>query len=258
VNMMSVSPLFWLLDIEAYGYDIGVLKDSDVSGKVLILSQQLWSIIREDKVYSVLIGPGYFKGVAESGNRRVEAREYLSMLMFDPTELRQYEPLPLVDIIKPEVIDPMGSSKVEEIMTIISNLVVEKGNVLAGDRVAKVMGDGGVPTVAHYTDALKRIRVSHISGVQRARFILGGTNRPLYLPFVEWFNSRRFNNFFKPRIMALPFRQFTDPSNIEVMEEWMIVEKAGMGSTGIDGFRAEYESVLDNLHKHSDAYIFDL
>lgn len=256
--MMSMSPLFWLLDVEAYNYNIGVLKDSDITGKVLILSQQLWSIIREDKVYSALIGPGYFKGLAESENRRVELSEHISVLMFDPTELRQYEPLPLVDIIRPEVIDPMGSSKVEEIMTIISNLVVEKGNVLAGDRVAKVMGDGGVPTVAHYTDALKRISISHISGIQRARFILGGTNRPLYLPFIEWFNSRRFNNFSRPRIMALPFRQFTDPSNIEVMADWVIVEKAGMGSTGMEGFRDEYESVLNNLHKHSDAYIFDL
>lgn len=255
---MSSTPLFWLLDIEAYNYNIGVLKDSDMSGKALIASHQLWSILRDDKVYSALIGPGYFKGVAESGNRRVEVKEYLSVLMFDPTALRYDEPLPLVDIINPEVIDPLGSSKVEEIMTILSNLVVEKGNVLAGDQIAKITGKADVPRLAHYTDILKKIRISHVSGVQRARFLLGGTNRPLYAPMVEWFNMRRYNNFTRPKVMGLPFAKFADSSDIEIMSDWMIVEKAGMGGTGIEGFRQEYESVLLNIQKNAESYIFDL
>ncbi len=256
--MMSSHPLFWLLEIEAYDYDIGVLKGADMSGRALVASQQLWSILREDRVYSVLIGPGYFKGVAESGNRRIEVKEYLSMLMFDPTVLRYDEPLPLVDIINPEVIDPMGTSKVEEIMTIISNLVVEKGNVLAGDQIAMVRGKADVPRLAHYTEIMKRIKISHISGVQRARFLLGGTNRPLYAPFVEWFNLRRYNNFARPKVMSLPFAKFADSSDLEVMSDWMIVEKAGMGGTGIEGFRDEYESVLTNIQNNSESFIFDL
>lgn len=255
---MSASPLFWLLDLEAYEYDIGVLKCADIVGKVLIASHQLWSILREDKVYSALVGPGFFKGVAESGNRRVEVKEYISMLMFDPTALRYDEPLPLVDIINPEVIDPLGTSKVEEIMTILSNLVVEKGNVLAGDQIARVAGKADVPRLAHYTDILKRIKITHISGVQRARFLLGGTNRPLYAPLVEWFNMRRYNNFSRPKVMTLPYLKFADPSDIEIMSNWMIVEKAGMGGTGIEGFREEYESVLMNIQKNSEAFIFDL
>ena len=113
---MSPTPLYWLLDLEAYDYDIGVFKNADISGRVLILSHQLWSILREDKVYSILIGPGYFKGVAESGNRRIEIKEYISSLMFDPTKLRHDEPVPLVDVIRPEIIDPLGATKSEDMM----------------------------------------------------------------------------------------------------------------------------------------------
>ncbi len=256
--MMNPTPLFWLLDIEAYDYDIGVLKNADMTGKALIASNQLWSILRGDKVYSTLIGPGYFKGVAESGNRRVEINEYLSVLMFDPTALRYDEPVPLVDIINPEVIDPLGTSKVEEIMTIIRDIVVEKGNVLAGDQIARVKGKADIPRLVHYTDLMKRIKVSHVSGVQRARFLLGGTNRPLYAPLIDWFNKRRYNNFLRPKIMALPFGKFASSSDIEVLSDWMLVEKAGMGGSGIDGFREEYEVVMSLIHKNSDSFIFDV
>ncbi|MFW9909279.1 MAG: hypothetical protein ACFFEF_11950 [Candidatus Thorarchaeota archaeon] len=256
--MLNITPLYWLLDLEAYNYDLGVLKNADMTGRVLILSHQLWSILREDKVYSMLIGPGYFKGIAESGNRRIEIKEHISALMFDPTALRYDEPVPLVDVIKPEVIDPLGAAKREEIMTVISDLVVEKGNILAGNRVAQVRPEGAVPKTAHYTDVLKKISVSYISGVQRARFILGGTNRPLYQPLVEWFNTRRYSTFDQPKIMSLPFGRFADVSDIEVMSNWMIVEKAGIGGIGLDAFRAEYEQVMDNLFKHTDSYIFQL
>ena len=36
--MMNPTPLYWLLDIEAYDYDIGVLKDAEITGRLLILS----------------------------------------------------------------------------------------------------------------------------------------------------------------------------------------------------------------------------
>jgi len=256
--MMNPSPLYWLLDLEAYDYDIGVFKSADISGRVLILSHQLWSILREDKVYSILIGPGYFKGVAESGNRRIEIKEHISSLMFDPTKLRYDEPVPLVDVIKPEIIDPLGAIKREEIMTLISNLVIEKGNILAVNPVASVKPGAAIPKTAHYTDVLKRIQVSHISGVQRARFILGGTNRPLYAPLVEWYNKRRYSNFERPKVMSLPFLRFAEPSDIEVTSDWMIVEKAGVGGTGVESFRSEYEQVLSNVDKNVDSFIFDL
>ncbi len=258
LDMMTQSPLYWLLDIEAYDFNSGPLKKADLTGKVLIISTQLWSILRDDKVYSILVGPGYFKGYGEKKGIRVEIEEHISALMFDPTILRYDEPVPLVDIIKPEVIDPLSAREEEEIVTMVSHLVLERGNVLAVDPVAILKGGPNLPTVAHYTDMLKRMNVSHISGVQRARFILAGTNQPLYKPFVEWFNHHKYASPEKSKVLAIPFGRFASFSNIEIMSDWMIVEKAGVGGTGIEGFREEYEATIGLVRKSVESFIFEL
>ncbi|MHA1934378.1 MAG: hypothetical protein ACW97A_03770 [Candidatus Thorarchaeota archaeon] len=256
--MMPHSPLFWLLEVEAYDFDVGVFKGTDLKGKALIISSQLWSILRGDSVISVLIGPGIFKGVAQSGNRRIDVLEHISTLMFDPTNLRYDEPVPLVDIVSPEVIDPLASRKQEEIVTVISNLVIEKGNVLAVNPVAKVKTDAAVPQMAHYADMVKRINVSHVSGINRARFILAGTNSPLYRPMVKWFNKLKYSNPEQLKVMATPFCKFADYSDIEIMSDWMIVEKAGLGGTGSMAISQEYDSVLSVIKKNESSFIYEL
>ncbi len=256
---MGSFPLFWLLDIEAYDFDIGVLKDTDFTGKALMLSRQLWSIIRDDRVLSILVGPGIFKGVAVSGNRRVDILEHLGALMFNPSQLRLDEPLPVVDIINPEVIDPMAQKKREEIVTIIRRLVVEKGNVLAADPLAKVSGDAAVPQMAHYDEMIKKINVSHVSGVQRAQFILAGTNSPLYRPFVQHFENRKYVQPDSLKVLSTAFSKFTSFVDIEVMANWMVVEKAGTDrSTGIEALRDEYEETLSLVQKNAESFIYEL
>ncbi len=257
--LMRSSPLYWLLDVETYDFDIGVLKDTDLTGKALILSSQLWSLIREDKVVSVLIGPGVFKGVAESGNRRVEILEFMGALMFDPTVLRMEEPVPLVDVINPEVIDPLAIRNSEDIVTMVREFYVEKGNVLSGELEIRIQQRGGLPTVAHGIDLLKKIRVNHISGQQRAKFILAGTNGPLYKPFVQHYNSHGFMNAERMKVFALPFDKFTSFADIEVMSDWMIVEKAGMESqSGIEAMRNEYDLTLEDVMNNEDSFIYPL
>ena len=151
------SALFWLLEVEAYDFDFGMLRDADIEGKILIVSSQLWSLIKGTSVISALIGPGIFKGQASDGNRKVDVLEYISALLFDPAQLRYDEPLPLVDIVSPEVIDPLGETKQEEIMTVIRKLVLEKGNVLTGEKVMRFTSEGQVPQTAHYNEELLKI-----------------------------------------------------------------------------------------------------
>ncbi|MFW9974684.1 MAG: hypothetical protein ACFFDQ_05445 [Candidatus Thorarchaeota archaeon] len=253
------TPLYWLIEIESYDFQVGAFKDADLKGKALILSNQLWSIIRGTLVYSVLIGPGIFKGVATKGKIQVDVLEYLSALIFDPTLLRVDEPLPQVDIVNPEVIDPLGARKQEEIITLIRNLVVEKGNILAADPLATVQMKANVPQTAHYEEIFKRINVSHVSGLQRAKFILAGTNGPLYKPFVEYYNERKFWNRERTKVMAAPFFKFSSFADIDIMSDWMIVEKAGMDSkTGIEALGEEFERALSIIESQSDSFIFDL
>lgn len=255
---MTNDALYWLLDVEAYDFNIGVLKSTDLKGKALMVSRQLWSIIRSDKVVSVLIGPGIFKGTAQSGNIRVDIVEKLGALIFDPTHMRYDEPVPMVDIINPEVIDPLGAKKQEEIVTIIRELVIEKGNVLAANLLAKVEQKGSVPQTAHYDEMIKRIDVSHVSGVQRAKFILAGTNGPMYKPFAEWYYKRGYLQADRLKVMATPFQKFSSFVDIEVMSDWTIVEQAGLGSmTGIEAMRNEYDATLEQVQRHEKAFIFE-
>ena len=254
----SQSPLYWLIEIETYDFSVGAFKGADLRGKALILSSQLWSIIRGTRVYSILIGPGIFKGVATKGGIHVDVLEYISCLMFDPTQLRYDEPLPQVDIVTPEVIDPLGTSKVEEIVTSIRNLVIERGNVLTGDALAKITAETNIPQTMHYEEMFKRINVSHVSGMQRAMFILGGTNGPIYRPFAENFPKLVRQQTECTKVLAAPFYKFTGFSDIEIMTDWMIVEKAGQDSkTGMEAIGAEYERTLGVIDNDKDNYIFE-
>ncbi|RDE12332.1 MAG: hypothetical protein C4K47_08305 [Candidatus Thorarchaeota archaeon] len=256
---MEHGPIFWLLGIEAYDYDVGVLRGTDLKGKALILSRQLWSIIRGETVISVLIGPGVFKGVATIGNRRVEILEPLLALMFDPTHMRADEPVPLVDIISPEVIDPLASRKTEEIMTTIRQLVIERGNVLAAEPLMKMRTDANVPTTAYAMDLLKKIHVAHVSGTQRARFILAGTNSPMYRPLVDWYKKRKYDEPARIKVMAMPFNKFSSSVDIETMSDWTIVEKAGIdGNSGIEAIHEEYEQTLGGLRENESLFIYEV
>jgi len=179
--------------------------------------------------------------------------------MFDPTKLRYDEPLPQVDIVTPEVIDPLGLRKQEEIVTLIRNLVIERGNVLAGDALAKIKMEAGIPQTAHYEEIFKRINVSHISGEQRARFILGGTSGHIYRPFVENYPKLRLQPTERSKVFAAPFHRITGFSDIEVMTDWMIVEKAGMDSKmGMEAIAAEYEDTLEAIERNKEKIIFEL
>jgi len=253
------SPLCWLIEIETYDFSVGAFHGADLSGKALILSSQLWSIIRGTDVYSMLIGPGIFKGVASKSGIQIDVLEHLSCLMFDPTRLRYDEPLPQVDIVTPEVIDPLGSRKTEEIVTLIHNLVTERGNVLTGDTVATVKVEANIPQTIHYEEMYKRIKVSHVSGAQRAKFILGGANGPIYRPFAENFPKLVRQQTERTKVLAAPFSKFTSFSDIEIMSDWMIVEKAGQDSrTGIEAIGAEYERTLGVIDSDRENFIFEI
>ena len=257
--MNPQSPLYWLIEIETYDFSVGAFKGADLSGKALILSSQLWSIIRGTDVFSMLIGPGIFKGVASKNGIQIDVLEYLSCLMFDPTRLRYDEPLPQVDIVTPEVIDPLGSRKMEEIVTLIRNLVTQRGNVLAGDTVATVKVEASIPQTMYYEELYKRIKVSHISGAQRAKFILGGANGPIYRPFAENFPKLVRQQIEQTMVLAAPFSKFTKFSDIEIMSDWQIVEKAGQDTqTGMEAIGAEYERTLSVMDKDRENFIFEI
>ncbi len=256
--MIRANPMYWLLDLETYDFDVGILRGADLTGKMIVVSSQIWSLIRGDTVLSMLIGPGVFKGVAELGNRRIDLLEYIAGVLFDPSALRVSEPLPQLDIVNPEVIDPLETRKVEEIVTIIRKVIVERGNVLPGNVILHHEPKASVPLTMHALDLTKKINVSHITGVQRARFILAGTNGPLYRPFVEHYRNRGFINPERLKILAVAFRKMTGFHDADIMSDWMIVEKAGTETnTGAKAIAAEYHDVMEQMKRNEDRYLYE-
>ncbi len=251
--------MYWLIEVETYDFDIGVFKGADLDGKVLMLSNQLWSIIRGDTVYSMLIGPGVFKGRAKAKGRAIDVTEIIGGLMFDPSKLRLDEPLPEVDIVHPEVIDPLETGRTEEIVTIIRKVIVEHGNILPGQIIMKQHPEASVPMTAHAIDLAKKIHVSHVSGVQRAKFVLAGTNGPMYRLLVTHYQKRGFLSPDKVKVMSVPFKRFARLNDNEVMDDWMIVEKAGVEmQLGAEAYRTEFEEVMKSIERHEDKFIFEL
>ncbi|MBD3158927.1 MAG: hypothetical protein GF309_09085 [Candidatus Lokiarchaeota archaeon] len=256
--MKSPTPMYWLLDVEAYDFDVGVFDGAKIAGKALIVSRQLWSVIRGEEVFSALIGPGMFKGKAVEGKRTVELLEPLSALIFNPSELRPDRPVPLVDIISPEVIDPLGQSESEEIVTMIKKLLVEKGNVLPVGAIATVKGESMIPSTVHYDEKLKKLSVRHVSGTTRARFILGGTNSPLYKPFSESFQKLRYSEPEESGILSTTLGKFLDFKRDDFLDNWIIVEKTDQGSgNGYEDVREEYLRAYEEMEKNKESFIFD-
>ncbi|MCK5390071.1 MAG: hypothetical protein KAJ36_06255, partial [Candidatus Thorarchaeota archaeon] len=125
--------------------------------------------------------------------------------------------------------------------------------------LARVKPKAGVPSTVHIEEMFKRINVSHVSGEQRAKFILGGANGPIYRPFAENFPKLRLQPTERTKVLATPFYKFSSFSDIEIMTDWMIVETAGQDSkTGMDAIGAEYERILEVIDKDKENYIFDL
>jgi len=248
----SFHTLYWLIDIETYDFTIDDLSGLDLRGKALIVSSYLWSIKRGTQHYSILIGPGIFKGVATKDNIHVDVFECISCLMFDPTQLRYDEPLPLVDIFTAEVIDPLGTKKMEHLITDIENLV----NRLEREKFIRL----GIPQIVpDFPRFYHRINLSFVSGLERAKFYLGKSNGDIYRPFAKNFPKLSHQQIERTRVLATPFCKFTNFSDIEVMSDWMIVEKAGPYSkTGMEAIGAEYERTLGAIEKDKDNYIFEL
>ena len=81
----------------------------------------------------------------------------------------------------------------------------------------------------------------------------------MYKPFVEYFNDRKFWRKERTKIMATPFYKFSSFVDIDVMSDWMIVEKAGIDSkTGMEAIGDEFERTLSIVEKESESFIYEL
>ncbi len=256
--MSRTTPLVWLIDVETYDFEYGSLKGLTVKGIVLILSRQLWSLLSDVKLKSALIGPGFFKGVAKRGSVEINFEHSIGALLFDPTEMRLDEPIPQVNIISPEVIDPFGKIEEKEVVSSIKTIISKRGNVIEYNTLAKIHPQGSIPKTYTVEEYLKRIKVKYISGNVRARFVVAGTNNPVYRGFKSSLLNNQYKFTSKIKIMDVAESKIIPVNEWDYLNEWTIVELAHTDyGEGAKAFEKEYFDTLDSVYKNQESYIFD-
>lgn len=254
--------LYWLLDTYIPKLNLPHVKEVEFKGEVLIMSKQLWTLISDDVVRSCLIGPGVIKGIALYKGYPIKVEEAIGILVFNPAELRPSAPIPLVNIVTPEVIDPLAKSSASEIATVIERVLVDRGMVLAPKKLTEVRRRGTIPTIEYREKFFEKIEVHLTSGVMKAKFLLGGAKRPIYEAFLKRYEKRVYERPEKLRVLYVDERKFASFGQ-DAVSHWSIVEKIQaqpleeqQTENGYKQFVDEYMSVVDFIKKFKDAYIF--
>jgi hypothetical protein len=254
--------VYWLVDFVVPNF-ITKYGREELGGRILIASRQLWSLISGSQVRSALIGPGYVKGETNKPSGEVDFNEPISAVIFDPTELRRGEPLPLVNIFSPEVIDPLEESSKEEIESVVRRIMVTRGRPLVQEKLAEVKPLTSVPTLEYTSTSKVRLEIRLTSGVSKARFALSGVYRRIYNPYTSKLSDSRHNydEVENLNILWVDRRKLVAPSK-EVLSEWTIIEQSAERTEpeettkdGYDQITEEYRRTLDFIKANLSSYV---
>jgi hypothetical protein len=261
--------IYWLVDVFVPNLITKFGRD-EFEGKLLIASRQLWNLISEneelkddERVRTAFIGPGYVKGIIKKGTGGIEFGQTVCSVIFDPRELRRNEPVPLVNIFSPEVIDPSAESSKEEIESVVRKTMITRGNPLVQEKLAEVRPLTSVPTLEYTSTAEEKLEIRMTSGLAKARFALKGIHKKIYAPYSSMLSGSKhlYDDFSRLSILWVDKRQLVAPSR-EKLSEWAIVEqsseRAEPGEKPRDGYDrivAEYRRTLDFMKTHSSSYI---
>jgi len=254
-------PLLWLLDFLAPSFKV-LGQVETLRGDLLIASRQIWSLLKDQTVRSALIGPGVVKGSMMVKGHPVDVEFLVGAAIFDPTEMRPGEPTPLLDIITPEVIDPLEQSSHEQVEQIIRALVVRKGKVLDPRRLVTFRVGNELPRTLVAEERMVPLRISFLSGIDKTRFLLGGQKQRIYTPFKEALQKNRFRDPSRVWVFRLDERKF-ETFNLPELDEWSVVEmyqvseeERGENARTLQMLHTEYSETLKYLIGNRDFFIF--
>jgi hypothetical protein len=252
------SPLLWVLDFVAPNFQL-FGEEVTLSGDLLIASRQLWSLLHGETVRSALLGPGVIKGQVSLKGNPVDVEFLVGAVLFDPTEMRPGEPIPLIDILHPEIVDPLEQSTPEQVQEIIRTLVVKKGSVSDSKPILTLQVEGGLPITLVSEQHIVAKNISLVSGMRKAKFLLGGQKNRLYTPFKDALQSNRFSDPTKIWTFRLDQKTFVDFDSSH-FRDWVIIEmQADMGTETLDTSQAvedEFTSILTYLLGNQSHFIF--
>ncbi len=252
------SPLLWVLDFIAPNFQL-FGEELTLTGDLLIASRQLWSLLHGETVRSALLGPGVIKGQVTLKGNPVDVEFLVGAILFDPTEMRPGEPIPLVDILHPEIVDPLEQSNPEQIQEIIRTLVVKKGSVSDSKPILTLQVEGGLPITLVTEQHIVAKNISFVSGMKKAKFLLGGQKNRLYTPFKDALQSNRFSDPSKIWTFRLDQKTFVAFDSSQ-FRDWVIIEmQADIVTESLDTSQAiddEFTSILRYLLGNLSHFIF--
>jgi hypothetical protein len=251
-------PLLWVLDFVAPTFQV-LGQETTLTGDLLIASRQLWNLLHGEEVLSIFIGPGVVKGRVFIKGHQVDVEFLVGAAVFNPTEMRPGEPVPLLDILYPEVLDPLEKTTSEHVQKILRTLVVRKGSVSDPKRIITQVSGSELPRTLVAEEYMVTQKVSFISGMNKARFLLGGQKSRLYAPFKEALQRGTFNNTAKIWTFRIDKKNF-DPFKPFPFREWIVIEMqsdfTGSPSDASQLIDEEYTSVLKYLTGNLEYFVF--
>lgn len=251
-------PLLWVLDYAIPDFTI-LGEKKTLSGELLIASRQLFSFLQGEVVRSAFIGPGVVKGQVIIKGKPVDVEYLVGAVIFDPTKMRPREPIPVLDILNPEILDPLEQASVEQVQEIIRTLVIKKGSVDDTGQILTITTEGGLPRTLITEQHMVAKNISLISGLKKARFLLGGQKNRLYTPFKDAMEGNRFSDpsrIWTFRIDIMEFEAFNPAS----FGEWIIIEMQTdptASSSSSQVVESEFNSILSYLIGNRKYFIFD-
>lgn len=251
-------PFLWVLDYVIPDFTI-LGEKITLSGELLIASRQLFSFLQGEVVRSAFIGPGVVKGQVMIKGKPVDVEYLVGAVIFDPTKMRPREPIPVLDILNPEILDPLEQASIEQVQEIIRTLVIKKGSVDDSGQILTISTEGGLPRTLITEQRMVAKNISLISGLKKARFLLGGQKNRLYTPFKDAMERNRFSDpsrIWTFRIDTMEFEAFNPAS----FDDWIIIEMqtdptASFSSSQV--VESEFNSILSYLLGNRKYFIFD-
>lgn len=254
--------LFWILELYIPEYQ-NQMGSFELEGYILATSKQLWNLIttsedEETTVRSCLIGPSVMYATMSIGGRPIPEVKTIAGVIFDSTELRPDKPVPLLDIIAPDVIDPSAKSDEEQVTKEIRIIELAKGQQIGDELLTKVQTNHLIPKRLLGNLIKKTFTVKTTSGVDNAKVCLGGLHKDKYKLFVEAVKSGKLR-IPEGRLLLDVSQKKLIAFNRDNLSQYVIVELNPVLDPSIDAFDQfvdVYNSTIEYMLETEENYFW--
>ncbi len=252
-------PLIWLVDSLIPGLSLSYGK-LDFQGKLLVISEQLWTILRNNEARSMFIGPGVLAGKGVIKEHPVNIMEPVIAVILDATELRPNMEIPLIDLMNPDIIDPYGNADTEQIITKIRRVIRKRGQALFERKIGEIKPKGSIPLILDEEEEEFKISVRALSPAEIARFLLSGGYRKIFSSLVDFIKKDVFKN--NMNLLRADEKYLKPLKSASNLEDWVIVEKTiEITDTSPPNFITEvlkeFENVVKEINANPGRYLIE-